>query len=670
MALNFENLNSFQEWSVEKSCTVATTNIITSTGHGLVANDIVRFFSGVSMPSPLKQETDYYVLYIDANTFKVSETPGGAEIDITTTGSGVYFNRNVEPIVAGTTISNQTRAGEGLLVNVERNTFNLADVSDVKFLVVSGSFAAGDEIQTSDGGEFYIYGTATTTTEESILVDGVNDADSTSDLMGAISDSVKTIYHSNHSVIGTMKCIKIDNEWMMTMFAADGSNSKNFTAATNDKITCNNHGLADGSVVRVSSTGTLPAPLSASTSYYVIHLTANTFYLSTTLGGTRVNITSTGSGTHTFTLQDELYVQRGLFGTTAASHSDNTSIYVLDTDLYAAICAEDASEGWGLCDCSSGKLVISANIFLGRPDQTASSLLVSSMENIVLSGALYRCGNETYPTISQHGLGWVESGTENYQGLFTMGSILNVGGIYHYLNCEANDFRTTVYIEDGFSSKFKTFGGGAMIGCDFSSGNIYDYIGFFNTAALKFYDNKINNQRMTFGSIYLDMDAIEINYKVLQESVYFLSGGGDATIRNVSHKEPAYDNGKFAFASSGTKTFIDCYLNSHLAQFLANVVSSDKKTITVNCQKRDGTAVEGAQVAIRYLGGTTYSTDTTDSNGQASIEMQFRYQANASDSETRPVEIFITKSGYKSLYFYTWGLELLYYCNFGIYNNV
>lgn len=75
-----------------------------------------------------------------------------------------------------------------------------------------------------------------------------------------------------------------------------------FTAATTDICTKTAHGFKTGDRVRVSSATTLPAGLSASTTYYVIKLTADTFKLATTdanaTAGTAIDITDTGTGAH------------------------------------------------------------------------------------------------------------------------------------------------------------------------------------------------------------------------------------------------------------------------------------------------------------------------------------------------------------------------------------
>lgn len=69
-----------------------------------------------------------------------------------------------------------------------------------------------------------------------------------------------------------------------------------FTADISDTCTANNHGLSDGQDVYVVSTGTFPSPLSNQTIYYIRDATTNTFKLTTSPGGTAVNITTVGSG--------------------------------------------------------------------------------------------------------------------------------------------------------------------------------------------------------------------------------------------------------------------------------------------------------------------------------------------------------------------------------------
>ena len=63
----------------------------------------------------------------------------------------------------------------------------------------------------------------------------------------------------------------------------------------------------ENKVVRVSSSGTLPAGLSADTTYYMVSASDNfnTFKLSLTESGSEIDITDAGTGTHTLWIENE-----------------------------------------------------------------------------------------------------------------------------------------------------------------------------------------------------------------------------------------------------------------------------------------------------------------------------------------------------------------------------
>ena len=77
-----------------------------------------------------------------------------------------------------------------------------------------------------------------------------------------------------------------------------------FTAATSDICTMAGHGYTTGNgPVQATTTTTLPAGLALTTNYWIIRLSSSTFSLATTLAlaqaGTAVDVTDTGTGTHT-----------------------------------------------------------------------------------------------------------------------------------------------------------------------------------------------------------------------------------------------------------------------------------------------------------------------------------------------------------------------------------
>ena len=70
-----------------------------------------------------------------------------------------------------------------------------------------------------------------------------------------------------------------------------------FTHATN-KVNLTGHSFVNGDIVQFTTTDTLPAELSASTSYYVVNKATNDFEVSLTSGGAAIDITDAGTGTH------------------------------------------------------------------------------------------------------------------------------------------------------------------------------------------------------------------------------------------------------------------------------------------------------------------------------------------------------------------------------------
>ena len=73
-----------------------------------------------------------------------------------------------------------------------------------------------------------------------------------------------------------------------------------FTAdASTDKLTSTAHGLADGDRVMLATTAAdLPAPLATGAVYYVVSSATDDFKLATTSGGSAINLTDAGTGTH------------------------------------------------------------------------------------------------------------------------------------------------------------------------------------------------------------------------------------------------------------------------------------------------------------------------------------------------------------------------------------
>jgi hypothetical protein len=106
--------------------------------------------------------------------------------------------------------------------------------------------------------------------------------------------------------------------------------SAEFTAAVTNIITSDAHGLSAGDCVRFTTSDTLPAGLSLATNYYVVSPTTNTFKLSAALGGPEVDITDTGTGTHTYVLQGKQFLASDFKSVRVAIHSSDNAAVTLN----------------------------------------------------------------------------------------------------------------------------------------------------------------------------------------------------------------------------------------------------------------------------------------------------------------------------------------------------
>lgn len=86
--------NTYVPYTVDVTSNVFTVNAtLTSTGN-VFENDTelyVAFTLNGIPPNPLTEGTPYYVISSSGNTFKLSTTIGGAEVNITDTGTGNQY---------------------------------------------------------------------------------------------------------------------------------------------------------------------------------------------------------------------------------------------------------------------------------------------------------------------------------------------------------------------------------------------------------------------------------------------------------------------------------------------------------------------------------------------------------------------------------------------------
>lgn len=80
-----------------------------------------------------------------------------------------------------------------------------------------------------------------------------------------------------------------------------------------DTITINSHGYSNGCILQYTAGTGAIGGLTSGSYYYVVSAAANTFKLASTLGGTAIDLTSTGTGTQTFTPAFETRFSNNLF---------------------------------------------------------------------------------------------------------------------------------------------------------------------------------------------------------------------------------------------------------------------------------------------------------------------------------------------------------------------
>jgi len=149
--------------------------------------------------------------------------------------------------------------------------------------------------------------------------------------------------------------------------------AKPFAAAAVDiateNITVTAHNLVVGVLGRLTTTVSLPAGLALATDYFVIVVDANTIRLASSLAnalaGTPIDITSQGTGTHTFTptaLAGTIKLQGSVDG---VSYSDVTGSSTVLSTLSVLLNVPDAFYPWVrmVVGPTAGEIRISAILF-------------------------------------------------------------------------------------------------------------------------------------------------------------------------------------------------------------------------------------------------------------------------------------------------------------------
>lgn len=121
----------------------------------------------------------------------------------------------------------------------------------------------------------------------------------------------RDFWYTNASGVKLRYAVAVTDQGKIFRHDTDGNrieitpNSKTFTTVDTgtERATITGHGWSTGQLVYLTTTGSLPGGLSVNTAYYIIRIDADTVQFATSkanaLASTAINLTSSGSGTHT-----------------------------------------------------------------------------------------------------------------------------------------------------------------------------------------------------------------------------------------------------------------------------------------------------------------------------------------------------------------------------------
>jgi flagellin-like hook-associated protein FlgL len=271
-----------------------STNTLTETDHGLLTGDKVAYAAGSTVIDGLVDATDYYVIKVNDNSYKLATTLANARdglaIDLNSTGVGDQtFTKAAISAMSLTKVTDNFSAITASGADVTLATNDITDASH--------GFVNGDMVR---------YHVAADGTAIEGLVDGQN--------YFAIVDST-----SVYRLAQTWE----DTQTDAVTVTINGASTDAVVVAS-DSIVSADHGLVDGDRVTYSNGGgTSITGLVTATNYYVIKVDDDTFKLATTkaraLSGDAIDLTAVGvGGGHTFSKEAGTEIQLLAKGTGTA----------------------------------------------------------------------------------------------------------------------------------------------------------------------------------------------------------------------------------------------------------------------------------------------------------------------------------------------------------------
>lgn len=162
-----------------------------------------------------------------------------------------------------------------------------------------------------------------------------------------------------------------------------------------DIITITNHGLQNNQPITLSTSGSLPTPLTAGTPYYVIYLTPNTFQLAPAANDPAIDLTTQGTGTHILYTAN---IPSGLSVGDQIALSGETIVPQIPQDLHSMLAQRVANSCLESLGDERGLGMATAK--LAEMEQKTGSILQNRVEGAV------RKVNNTHSMLKRRRLYW------------------------------------------------------------------------------------------------------------------------------------------------------------------------------------------------------------------------------------------------------------------------
>lgn len=140
-----------------KTFTAAVTDICTATAHGFKTGLKGQTSTTTTLPSGLSAATDYFVIVIDANTFKLatslSNAQAGTAIDITSTGTGTHtFTATA---LAGASVKLQALVGS-VWADIDGSSYDITASADYVWNVGTPYYSDVKAVYTLTAGQISV----------------------------------------------------------------------------------------------------------------------------------------------------------------------------------------------------------------------------------------------------------------------------------------------------------------------------------------------------------------------------------------------------------------------------------------------------------------------------------------------------------------------------------